>query len=245
MAERLPQFAKLLSATSIYKFAIRNPPKRQFAKLDDVWLKWLVAENLPEAIILKISKKSLKRRFAKKLSETTMCKIWEKICKHTLPIIQDDLFNWPSLVQYQNEKRQTSQPKALSDEGNHGRAAPFGSLALFRTEYLKSPCTLIPGRGLLNANCVYYLRHKHLNLSILLLSPPHGSLRSHVLAHSHYSTLSFPLGDFFPEIFKCKLIDWSMCHLSRRISFCFSFIKDEKSLLGRLNSRSSSGNGIT
>ena len=30
--------------------------------------------------------------------------------------MQSDFFNWPSLVQYQNEKRLTSQPEALSDE---------------------------------------------------------------------------------------------------------------------------------
>ena len=45
--------------------------------------------------------------------------------------IQGDLFNWPSLVQYQHEKRLKSQPEALSDEGFHGTAAQFGSLAFF------------------------------------------------------------------------------------------------------------------
>ena len=31
-------------------------------------------------------------------------------------------FNWPPFVQYQNEKRPTSQTEALLDEGFHGRA---------------------------------------------------------------------------------------------------------------------------
>ena len=43
--------------------------------------------------------------------------------------IQGDLFNWPSLVQYQHEKRLKSQPEALSDEGFHGTAAPVSLLA--------------------------------------------------------------------------------------------------------------------
>ena len=34
-------------------------------------------------------------------------------------------------VQYQNEKRLTSQPEALSDEGYHRTTAPVGSLAFF------------------------------------------------------------------------------------------------------------------
>ena len=39
--------------------------------------------------------------------------------------------SWPSLVQYQNEKRLTRQPEDLPEEGFHGTAAPVGSLAFF------------------------------------------------------------------------------------------------------------------
>ena len=38
-------------------------------------------------------------------------------------------FNWFLLVQYQNEKRRTSQAEALLDRGFHRRAALVGSLA--------------------------------------------------------------------------------------------------------------------
>ena len=183
-----------------------------------------------------MQKNCLKQQCAKfqKKSASIHCQSYRMICLTGPPLFST------KMRKGKRANQRLSQMKEIMEEQLHLARWHFSELNIWN-----SPCTLIPGRGLLNANCIYYLRHKHLNLSILLLSPPHGSLRSHVLAHSHYSTLSFPLGDFFPEIFKCKLNDWSMCHLSRRISFCFSLIKDEKSLLGRLNSRSSSGNGIT
>ena len=60
------------------------------------------------------------------------------------------LFNWPFLVQYQNEKRLTSQPEALSNEGFHGNAGKVGLLAFFlsilnmgRRAVKKLPCILI------------------------------------------------------------------------------------------------------
>ena len=43
--------------------------------------------------------------------------------------IQGDYFNWPPLVQYQDDETPTSQPEALSDEGFHGTSALVGSLA--------------------------------------------------------------------------------------------------------------------
>ena len=61
------------------------------------------------------------------------------------------IFIWSSLVQYQNEKRLTSQLEALADEGFHGIAAPVGLLALFFISVLnkgggsvkKSPCMYV------------------------------------------------------------------------------------------------------
>ena len=37
-----------------------------------------------------------------------------------------NFFTGPSFVQYQNDKRPTSQPEALLDEGFHGTAALVG-----------------------------------------------------------------------------------------------------------------------
>ena len=51
--------------------------------------------------------------------------------KHDIIHDTGSFFNWPPLVQYQNEKRLTSQPDALSHEGILGNAAPVGSLAFF------------------------------------------------------------------------------------------------------------------